>query len=66
MGAALLKRKCKMTPFFVLQLSFLKAFLNTAFSNQGITFSSYDNVYYPSSEAYLNVFRKIQSQYEYT
>ncbi|XP_078346187.1 endothelin-converting enzyme 1-like isoform X2 [Oculina patagonica] len=47
-------------------LSFLEAFLNTAFSNQGITFSSYDNVYYPSSEAYLNVFQTIRNKYKYS
>lgn len=41
----------------------MEDFLNVAFSEQGRTFSFSDKVSYPSSEAYLDVFRVIRNQY---
>ena len=37
------------------QLSFILGFLNTAFSNQGITFNSWESVFYGSSSIFYDI-----------
>ncbi|XP_022793829.1 membrane metallo-endopeptidase-like 1 [Stylophora pistillata] len=46
------------------ETSFVTDFLNSAFYNQGVTFSSYDKVYYPQSDVYKDVFKAMASQYQ--
>ena len=43
------------TIFFHPQLSFILGFLDTAFSNQGITFNSWESVFYGSSSIFSDI-----------
>ncbi|XP_020612862.1 endothelin-converting enzyme 1-like isoform X3 [Orbicella faveolata] len=59
-GGKTLEDFCRDSNF---DLEVMVKFLNTAFSDQGRVFSSFNTVYYPSSDAYLQFFKAIGKQY---